>query len=443
MNLNTYRISPVTTCSFLKIEEICKERIQLYAIFEQAKILELEDGTEPWSNFIISNIKHLKLNTYHTLLGYKLHQGLLKSKRIDNTAHWIVGLSYCRTKELQKLFVNWELQWFHLLYINTKKSDRQMFLLKNNLMCKELEYLERISFSDEIINGTDVTKSDYHSTVFYKTKYYEIPEIVAGRKAFLKGGVAVFSENYYICFIKNKLRHEFTMHLNFQNKVYPYLNDRYKYLVHCIPQYIPVLNFGSELDSLGLDNIDQFADHHFPLCMRNLHKTLRTNHHLKYDGRMQLGVFLFWLGLSFEDAMEFWKNEFVKKMPEDLFNRKHTYLFKHQYGLVGRKSPYPPSSCSNILLYTPLPNQHQGCPFKHWSKTTLLETIDQEVPCLKDIEDLVDQRQFQKACTTYFCRSKNVAHLSVENDIIKSPNQYVHESFLVRDILETIFDDDI
>lgn len=443
MNLNTYRISPLGTSSLFKIEEICKERIQLYSIFEQSKLLELEEGSERWSNFIISNIKHLHLNTYYTLLGYQLHHGLLKSKRIDNTAHWIVGLSYCRTKELQKLFINWELQWFHLLFMNAEKSDRQTFLTKNNLMCEKLELLDRLLFSDEVIDGTEVSKSDYHSTTFYKAKYYEIPELVSGRKAYLKGGIAIFSENNYICYIKNKLSHEFMVHLNFQSTVYPCLNDKYKFLVHSIPQYLPIINFGSELDSLSLDNIDQFADHHFPLCMKNLHKTLKTDHHLKYDGRMQYGVFLFWLGLSFEDAMEFWKNEFMKKMTEDLFNRKYAYLFKHQYGLVGRKSPYPPSSCSNILLYTPLPNQHHGCPFKHWSKTTLLKTIEKEVPCLTDIEDLVDQQQFQKACTTYFCRSKNVSHLSVESDIIKSPNQYVHESFLARDILEIMFDDDI
>jgi len=31
---------------------------------------------------------------------------------------------------------------------------------------------------------------------------------------------------------------------------------------------------------------------HYPLCMRNLHKTLRREKHLRHYGRLQYGLFL-------------------------------------------------------------------------------------------------------------------------------------------------------
>lgn len=51
--------------------------------------------------------------------------------------------------------------------------------------------------------------------------------------------------------------------------------------------------------------------------MRNLHEVLRKNHHLKYNGRLQYGLFLKGIGLSLDDAMRFWRDEFTKVMDVD------------------------------------------------------------------------------------------------------------------------------
>lgn len=51
--------------------------------------------------------------------------------------------------------------------------------------------------------------------------------------------------------------------------------------------------------------------------MRNLHEVLRKNHHLKYNGRLQYGLFLKGIGLSLEDALRFWRDEFTKVMDVD------------------------------------------------------------------------------------------------------------------------------
>ena len=55
----------------------------------------------------------------------------------------------------------------------------------------------------------------------------------------------------------------------------------------------------------------------FPLCMRQLHTTLKTQHHLRHFGRQQFSLFLKGIGFSLEDALIFWRTEFTKKMDSD------------------------------------------------------------------------------------------------------------------------------
>ncbi|EPY73223.1 hypothetical protein CB1_025522025 [Camelus ferus] len=69
---------------------------------------------------------------------------------------------------------------------------------------------------------------------------------------------------------------------------------------------------------ISLDQIDSLSTKSFPPCMRQLHKALRENHHLRHGGRMQYGLFLKGIGLTLEQALQFWKQEFVRgKMDPD------------------------------------------------------------------------------------------------------------------------------
>lgn len=65
----------------------------------------------------------------------------------------------------------------------------------------------------------------------------------------------------------------------------------------------------------------QLSKQSFPLCMRHLHDTLRSTHHLKHGGRIQYGLFVKGIGLSLEQSLKFWRDEFTKNMDIDKVRR--------------------------------------------------------------------------------------------------------------------------
>ncbi|KAJ8961030.1 hypothetical protein NQ314_006012 [Rhamnusium bicolor] len=192
-------------------------------------------------------------------------------------------------------------------------------------------------------------------------------------------------------------------------------------------------------NNINLDNINEIAKLHYPLCMKVIHDVLRKEHHLKYDCKMQYGIFLKCLGLSYEDAMVFWKTEFTKKINQDWFDRKYAYLFKHQYGKVGGMIQYRPYSCDQILNNCPHAGQYHGCPFKHWDIDKLLQKCEDnglEFGDINDIRTLVTNNKFKEACTVYFYGS----HKVIRGDIISSPNEYFEKSYEIESSLDKYFD---
>jgi len=116
----------------------------------------------------------------------------------------------------------------------------------------------------------------------------------------------------------------------------------------------------------------QHAKEGFPPCMRNMFMKLRTNHHLKHTGRMQLGLFLKvcpslhasfgrhalltssrmstlscirgrgqGCGLSLEDSMALWRQELVQVVG-DKFDKEYAYNIRHNYGAEGKRVSYSP-----------------------------------------------------------------------------------------------------
>lgn len=62
-----------------------------------------------------------------------------------------------------------------------------------------------------------------------------------------------------------------------------------------------------------------------------------------------MGLFLKGIGLSFEDALRFWRDEFCKVVSLDKFVKEYEYSIKHYFGKVGKMADYTPWSCFKIV----------------------------------------------------------------------------------------------
>lgn len=86
-------------------------------------------------------------------------------------------------------------------------------------------------------------------------------------------------------------------------------------------------------------------DQSAPLCMRNLFAHLKDEHHLRHNGRMQLGLFLKGVGLGIDDALLFWRTEFCRKITPEQFEKQYAYNVRHNYGREGKRQDYTPYPC--------------------------------------------------------------------------------------------------
>ena len=203
---------------------------------------------------------------------------------------------------------------------------------------------------------------------------------------------------------------------------------------------------GAPIKATSIDSLSQ----HFPLCMRNLHMTLRKNSHLKHFGRLQYTLFLKGIGLNLEDCLVFWRQAF-KLITDDTFNKEYRYNIRHAYGDVGgdairRGRGYSPFSCQKVLTeHPPGSGESHGCPYRHFSLdnlTTLLQTTginDRDV--LRGVREDVEKKRFHIACNRVFewVHKGNIKRVkedgswgAAELDTIVHPNTYFKRSYLLK-----------
>lgn len=118
--------------------------------------------------------------------------------------------------------------------------------------------------------------------------------------------------------------------------------------------------------------IDDLSKESFPPCMRSIHESLRKEHHLRHYGRLHYGLFLKSVGLSLDDALKFFRDEFTQKVTPERFQRDYAYNIRYNYGKEGKRTNMSPFGCNKIINEnTPGPSDTHGCPFKHYDTSNL------------------------------------------------------------------------
>jgi DNA primase large subunit len=145
-----------------------------------------------------------------------------------------------------------------------------------------------------------------------------VPDLVAKRRVFLRGGYAYVASNEMSGFVFNEFERKLEMALEVSLfslvESHCSLFEKEQYTNKTLPRMdedtrlVPILNNLSQGflagvpsewvnpsatgDEIRADMIDDLARTHFPMCMRNLHECLVRDRHLKHFGRLQYGLFL-------------------------------------------------------------------------------------------------------------------------------------------------------
>ncbi|RZC43107.1 DNA primase large subunit [Asbolus verrucosus] len=372
-NLSMYSEPPSNNISLSEFEDMALERVQLFRIIEQAALKGQKAYSDEWKKCIREDLSKAGLKRFLRLMDGSCTSSELdyQARRVDHISHYILRLAYCRSEELRRWFLNRELEWFRLRFTYQSHESIKNFLQINNFIYTPITNNEKSSLREELTT----------STVYYRR-------------------LPMFDDDRIDPLLVN------LHHIHTGNNYYTVDEDK---------------------DAVDPAKLDSYSKKHFPLCMRHMHETLRATHHLKHQCRLNYGLFLKGIGLLYEDAMRFWRDEFTKKIDSNNFDKNYAYNVKHQYGKVGRMLNYSPYSCIKIITSSVGPGEHHGCPFRHWNPALIKQKLLEygiSTENANEIKNLVSDGHYQVACGKYF----EYLHGKPPTNGINHPNQYFEES---------------
>ncbi|KAI0256770.1 DNA primase large subunit [Lactifluus subvellereus] len=354
-------------------------------------------------------------------------------RRKDVTGHFVLRLAFCRSEELRRRFVKAETTLFRVRYLNTTTLERREFHQSRDFDWTQVDDTEKKMYESQL----KAAVPDADNKEYFKVRWTSVPDLVEKRKVFLKDGWAYVPSNEQSSIVFQEFQTRLGQALEMTAKALPRMDEdtRLEPILGNLSQGF-IAGIGSEWstsegtgEGLRAEMVDEFAQKHFPMCMRNLHENLKRNHHLKHFGRLQYGLFLKVLGLPIEEALAFWRRSFSGHT-DDQFNKHYKYNIRHSYGLEGRRANYPAKSCQQILMNDqPGATDSHGCPFRHFSRdnlqTALLSMYSSQgltEADLPEIMNTVRAEAYHVACTRVY----EITHAT--RNTVTHPNQYAAAS---------------
>uniref|UniRef100_A0A1A8EWW6 DNA primase large subunit n=1 Tax=Nothobranchius korthausae TaxID=1143690 RepID=A0A1A8EWW6_9TELE len=434
--LQFYGQPPLENISLSEFETFAVDRLKLLKTVENLGVSYMKQS-EQYSKKLDSELKTLNFPYRSEVDDRKLPGGPSESekRRKDHISHFILRLAYCQTEDLRRWFIQQEVDLFRYRFNELPSKQKLEFLHKNNLQYDAISLKEKKELQEKLVSSTyTVSGITVEDQDFYKVPFQDALDLVKTRKVFLKEGYAYIPHQDIVTIVLNDFRTRLSKALALTARSLP--------AVHSDERLQPLLNHLSHaylgqdysiqknVGKISLEQIDSLSGKSFPLCMRQLHQALRENHHLRHGGRMQYGLFLKGIGLSLEQALQFWRSEFIRgKVDGDKFDKAYAYSIRHMFGKEGKRTDYTPYSCMKVILSNP-PSQgdYHGCPFRHSDPELLkqkLQVFKVSPSGIVQIMELVKGMHYQLACQKYFELTHNVEDTPFS---LSHPNQYFLES---------------
>ncbi|XP_054023976.1 DNA primase large subunit [Dryobates pubescens] len=427
-SLQFYLEPPTENISLVEFESLAIDRLKLLKAVENLGV-SYARSTETYQTKLEAELRKLKF-PYRALA-----QDDYEARRKDHISHFILRLAYCQSEDLRRWFLQQEMDLLRYRFNQLTPGLMQKFLEYVNLSFEAVSEDLKNELAEELCASTPgFSMIKVKEQTFYKVGLADAVDLFRARRVFIKEGFAYVPLKDIDAIVLNSYRAKLSKALAVTARSLPAiqsderLQPLLKHLSHAYvgPEYSVQKNTGK----ISLEDIDALSVRSFPLCMRQLHRALRDNHHLRHGGRMQYGLFLKGIGLTLEQALDFWKREFIRgKVDADKFDKGYAYSIRHSYGREGRRTDYTPYSCMKIIISNP-PSQgdYHGCPFRHCDAELLRQKLQAyKVPPagITQILELVKGMHYQLACQKYFELTHEVDDVGFS---LNHPNQYFTES---------------
>ncbi|KAG8445565.1 hypothetical protein GDO86_010368 [Hymenochirus boettgeri] len=431
-NLQFYHLPPTENISLTEFETFAIERLKLLKAIENLGVSYVKNSEE-YNRRLEQELKKLKF-PYRPSQD-EISDSVYDQRRKDHISHFILRLAYCQSEDLRRWFIQQEMDLFRFRFSLLNKDKVQEFLKFNGLEYVAISEDEKNMHKEDLINsGFGLSSTKLEELEYYKVPFQATLDLVRTRKVFLWHGFAFIPHTDIVSVVLNDFRTNLSKALALSARSLPFVqsDERLQPLLNHLSHSYIGQDFSSQRNTgkISLDQMDALATKSFPPCMRQLHKTLRENHHLRHGGRMQYGLFLKGIGLTLEQALQFWKLEFTKgKVDSEKFDKVYAYSIRHNYGKEGKRTDYTPYSCMKIIVSNP-PSQgdYHGCPFRHSDPELLkqkLQSFKVSSTGINQILDLVKGMHYQIACQKYFELVHSVDDCGFS---LNHPNQYFAES---------------
>jgi len=307
----------------------------------------------------------------------------------DESTHFLLRVSLSKTNEQRDFFLKTE---SNLLASRLGQAGSEAVLsVLEDFPDMSIEVVKRAEMVELQVDLDAVARGPRRSpgsagTLYYKVAFNLVPYHVAARRVLVRSGYAYVPENYLIDILVSQFRSSLSKSLADIAKTSAFMAQHQSFgplLAEIQNHYYAIASEGhaktstlarGDLKRAELRNSDVPAG--MPLCMANLMNKLKDSHHLKHGGRMQLGLFLKSCGLTMEESLSFWKDEFQKgSVASDRFDKQYAYSIRHTYGKEGRRKELSCYGCMKIINSTPGPGEHHGCPYKEFSEPRLKQSL--------------------------------------------------------------------
>ncbi|XP_033230045.1 DNA primase large subunit isoform X1 [Belonocnema kinseyi] len=426
-DLQMYKDPPTGQISLEKFEKLGAQRLEVLRIIDRLS-KQVEIKYEDMKECLLSGLKQKGLEYYVRLIkspGSDTNSAAdIEMRRRDHISHFILRLALCRNQKTLDWFINLEQRLFWIRFASLNDPGIENFLALYNFDYPTLSEEQKNEHRENLIAVHD--NIDVDKTVIYKVPYLRARKLVKDRKIFLHRGFVFVPRTEMIHvttqafkeFLKAQINVISIKAIRNESRLEPILKNLFTFTDTVI---LP------EITSIPLDSLDELAEKSYPLCMKIMHEALRKVHHLKNGARLQYGVFLKLIGISYDCQVDFFKEEFLKTMDICTFENSYLYYIQHIYGKVGRRIEYKTFSCKPIIESKVGFGEYHGCPYKNMTEETLrsnLKKLGIEEEGIEEIEDLAKDQRYREACTKCF----HLRYQTPLNELIESPSTFFFKS---------------